>query len=62
MPFRAKRREPDSSALQEETSQQLFPAEFTNPAHLRLGCSNDIDIEWVENGMRCSVYIGAVVT
>lgn len=55
-------REPDGSALQEETSQQLLPAEFTNPAHLRLGCSNGIDTEWVENRIRCFVYTGAVVT
>lgn len=61
-PFWGKRREPDGSALQEESSQQLFPAEFTNPAHLRLDCSNDIDTEWVEKGIRCFVYTGAVVT
>lgn len=43
-------------------SQQLLPEEFTYPKHLKLDCSNNIDVKWVENGIRCFVYIVAVVT
>lgn len=43
-------------------SQQLLPEEFPYSKHLKLDCCNNIDVKWGENGIRCFVYIVAVVT
>lgn len=43
-------------------SQQLLPGEFTYAKRLKLDCSNNTDVKWVENGIRCFVYIVAVAT